>query len=322
MKTATKAYLALATVCVLWGTSYLTMKIGVATIPPFLFSGIRQLSAGLILWIMVLISGQHRHLTLKDIGRQVLPGLLMIVLGNAVIGWAEQYIPSGLAALIVSAMPLYVTCIGMAGGNDRQQLNKPILLGLCLGALGILLIFRDNLADLTETNYLYGVLATFAAALCWAGGTVYIKRRKVRTGPLVNAAIQFSSGGIVLLLISPLLDDYSHLDAISSASTWSLVYLVFFGSIIPYLCYLYAIQHLQVGLVSVYAYINPFIAILLGVAVLGETAGWITALAFATTAAGVYWINKGHSLNTLKQKRNDRNNHPGNEVHAVPARRL
>jgi drug/metabolite transporter (DMT)-like permease len=137
-----------------------------------------------------------------------------------------------------------------------------------------------------------------------------------------NAAIQFSSGGLILLIASPLLDNYSMLSQASAASIWSLVYLVFFGSIIPYLCYLYAIKHLQVGLVSVYAYINPFIAILLGMLVLGENAGWITALAFAATAGGVFFINKGHNTNTLKHKYNDHNSNTGNQVGTAAAKQL
>ena len=301
MKTESKAMLALGVVCVLWGTTYLGIKVGVATIPPFLFSAIRQLSAGLLLWIAVPFLKKKIQLSFSDVVKQIIPGILMIVLGNAVIGWAEKYIPSGLAALIVSAMPLYVTVINFLIGKGTN-VNKQILAGLLLGCVGVVLIFKDNLSDLTNSNYFWGIIASFAASLCWAIGTVYMKVNTFRTDSFINAAIQFTSGGVVLFITSFFLDDYSQLSTVSSESIWALVYLVFFGSIIPYMCYLYAIEHLQVGLVSVYAYINPFIAILLGSLILDEKVTWITALAFMATVGGVYCINKGHSINSIKAK--------------------
>jgi drug/metabolite transporter (DMT)-like permease len=301
MKTETKAYLALTVVCILWGTTYLAMKIGVNTIPPFLFCAIRQLAAGMLLWLSLPFLKKKVTLQFSDIVKQIIPGILMFVLGNAIIGWAEKYIPSGLAALIVSAMPLYITFINFLMGKGKD-VNKQILLGLLFGCLGILLIFKDNLGDLANTNYLWGIIASFAASLCWAVGTVYMKVNTFRTDSTVNSAIQFTSAGVVLLICSPFLDDYSLLNAATSESMWALAYLVFFGSIIPYICYLYAIKHLQVGLVSVYAYINPFIAILLGMLILDEKVTWLTVLAFIATAGGVYFINKGHTANNLKEK--------------------
>jgi drug/metabolite transporter (DMT)-like permease len=301
MKTQTKAYLALTVVCILWGTTYLAMKIGVNTIPPFLFCAIRQLAAGIILWLSLPFFKKKVTLQFSDVVKQIIPGILMFVLGNAIIGWAEKYIPSGLAALIVSAMPLYITFINFLMGKG-QDVNKQIITGLLFGCLGIVLIFKDNLSDLSNTNYFWGIIASFAASLCWAVGTVYMKVNTFKTDSTVNSAIQFTSAGVILLICSPFLDDYSLLNAATSESIWALVYLVFFGSIIPYICYLYAIKHLQVGLVSVYAYINPFIAILLGMLILDEKVTWITALAFIATVVGVYFINSGHTVNNEKEK--------------------
>jgi drug/metabolite transporter (DMT)-like permease len=206
-----------------------------------------------------------------------------------------------LAALIVSAMPLYVTVINFLIGKGTH-VNRHILTGLLLGCVGVLLIFKDNLNDLTNSNYFWGIIASFGASLCWAIGTVYMKVNTFRTDSFINSAIQFTSGGVVLFITSFFLDDYSNLGQVSSESIWALVYLIIFGSIIPYMCYLYAIEKLQVGLVSVYAYINPFIAILLGMLILDEKVTWITALAFMATVGGVYCINKGHTINSIKAK--------------------
>lgn len=290
----TKAYLALITVCIVWGTTYLAMLIGVKGFPAFLFSGLRHFTAGLALWLFILLRKKKVRLTAKDIMHQVLPGVLMLALGNGTIGWAEKYIPSGLAALIVSIMPVYVVLINLLTGNGKGSVNARILLGLTLGCAGIVLIFRDNLADLGDTRYLLGVLATFGASLCWAAGTVYMKRHISGSDALANTAVQLSSGGLVLLLSSPFLDDYGQLRHIDPDSLWALAYLILFGSLLSYLCYIYALKKLPVGLVSVYAYINPFIAVSLGFMLNNERVTWITAVAFVTTLSGVYWINRGY----------------------------
>jgi len=288
------AYLALAVVCVVWGTTYFAMRIGVATVPAFLFSGVRQVIAGVLMMVLLLLSGQRLAISRRDIGRQFIAGTLMITLGNGVVGWAERYIPSGLAALIVSIMPVYVVLIGYIAGTDRKAINVYLVIGLLLGCVGVGLIFRDNVADLGNSNYRYGVLAAFFACFCWAAGTVYTKHRPSAAKTLVNVAFQLTSGGVVLLLGSVFLDDYSQLATVTSDSLWALAYLIIFGSLASYGCFLYALKHLPPGLASVYAYVNPFIALLLGYFFLHERLTGITALALIVTLGGVFFINKSY----------------------------
>lgn len=297
-----KAYLALFTICIVWGTTYLAMLIGVSSFPAFMFSGLRHFIAGLIIWLSLPFLKRKISLTRKDIVKQAIPGILMLALGNGTIGWAEKYIPSGLAALIVSIMPVYVVLINFVTGKAKGSLNWKIILGLLLGSAGIVLIFRDNLSDLTDTRYLMGVLVTFAASLSWAAGTIYMKNSGATTDSYVNTAIQLSSGGIVLLLSSPFLDDLSQLRSIEPESLWALAYLILFGSLLSYLCYIYAVKNLPVGLVSIYAYINPFIAVSLGFLLNGEKVTWITIVAFITTLGGVFWINRGYKNNSQQLK--------------------
>lgn len=299
----TKAYLALITVCIVWGTTYLAMLIGVSGFPAFLFSGLRHFTAGLIIWLSLPLLKRKVSLSWKDVLRQVIPGVLMLSLGNGTIGWAEKYIPSGLAALIVSIMPVYVVLINLVTG--KEGLNSKIITGLLLGCVGILLIFRDNLADLTDTRYLMGILATFVASLCWAIGTVYMKHNASNTDSYVSTAIQLSSGGLALLIASPFLDDLSELRHIETKSLLALGYLIVFGSLLSYLCYIYAIKNLPVGLVSIYAYINPFIAVTLGVLLNDEKITWVTAVAFVATLSGVYFINKSYRTNKPAKKINE-----------------
>lgn len=293
----TKAYLALFTICIVWGTTYLAMLIGVSSFPAFLFSGIRHFTAGLIIWLSLPFLKRKINLTRKDIINQVIPGILMLALGNGTIGWAEKYIPSGLAALIVSIMPVYVVMINFITGKGKGTLNGKIILGLLLGCVGIVLIFRDNLNDLTNTQYLMGVLVTFAASLSWAIGTIFMKKNSANTDSYVNTAIQLSSGGLALLISSPFLDDLSQLQHIKADSLWALGYLIIFGSLLSFLCYTYAVKKLPVGLVSIYAYVNPLIAVALGFALNNEKVTPITIIAFITTITGVFWINRGYKNN-------------------------
>jgi drug/metabolite transporter (DMT)-like permease len=273
------------------------MLIGVSSFPAFLFSGIRHFTAGLIIWISLPFLKRKINLTRKDIVNQVIPGILMLALGNGTIGWAEKYIPSGLAALIVSIMPVYVVMINFITGKGKGTLNGKIILGLLLGCVGIVLIFRDNLDDLTNTKYLMGVLVTFAASLSWAIGTIFMKKNSANTDSYVNTAIQLSSGGIALLISSPFLDDLSQLQHIKADSLWALGYLIIFGSLLSFLCYTYAVKKLPVGLVSIYAYVNPLIAVALGFALNNERVTPITIIAFITTITGVFWINRGYKTN-------------------------
>lgn len=290
-----KAYVALAVVCVVWGTTYPAMSVGALGFPPLLFAGFRHCSAGLCLWIYLLLFLKRKvKLTVKDILRQAIPGVLMFACSNGTITWAEKYIPGGLAALILSVMPVYVVLINLVGGTGKRMINAKTLLGVVLGGIGVALIFRDNLRDLGNRDYRLGVLAVFAASLCWTLGTMYIKKHSARTGALVNIAIQMCSGGLALLVASYLWDSPMPLSAILPESAWALGYLIVFGSLITYLCYVYAVGHLPVGLVSVYTYINPFIAIIIGHFWLHERITWITALAFVATLGGVYFINRGY----------------------------
>lgn len=288
------AYAALAVVCLLWGTTYFALRIGVETFPPFLFSGIRQVAAGGSLLLGLGLAGKLK-ITRTDVLHQAIPGILMLALGNGVVGWCERYIPSGLAALILSLIPVFVVLINYASGLDRRRPHRLIMTGLFLGCVGIVLIFRDNLRDLARPEYLSGMLITFFSCLIWAAGSVYTKHKTSgSSNVLQNAALQLFFGGLALLLLSLFLDDYRELKTVTAPSIWALVYLIVFGSVVGYSCFVYALKHLPIGVSSLYAYINPFIAILLGYFFLQEPLTGMTFLALAAALSGVYCINKGY----------------------------
>ncbi len=290
------AYAALATVCIVWGTTYFAMRVGVTTFPAFLFSGVRQTIAGGILLLILRLVRKNRAFPMREMLRQAVPGFLMITLGNGVVGWSEKYIPSGLAALIVSIMPVYVVIVTFISGADRNVLNIKVAVGLLLGCLGILLMFSDNISDLANPDYFAGMVVAFLAALAFAAGSVYTKYRPSKTDALTNAALQMFFGGVVLLIFSIFLDDFSTIPSISANSLWALLYLIIIGSLLSYPCFVYALEKLPIGLASIYAYINPFIALFLGYFFLDEKLTWITGLALLAAMGGIYFIKKGQRI--------------------------
>jgi drug/metabolite transporter (DMT)-like permease len=287
-------YVALFIVCMIWGTAYFAIRIGVETFPPFLFSAIRQVISGGALLAGLALTGNLK-VDKQNIWHQAVPGILMLALGNGVIGWCERYISSGLAALVLSLIPVFVVAINYLLGFDKRKPHRLLVLGLLLGCLGIALIFSDNLKDLANPGYFKGLLIAFGACLAVALGSVYAKHKTSgNKNVLQNAALQLFSAGIVLFLFSALLDDYSKLNSISASIIWALVYLIIFGSIVAYSSFVYVLKHLPIGIASIYAYINPFIAIALGFIFLNEPFTGITLLALIAALSAVYCVNKGY----------------------------
>ncbi len=283
-----KAYLALAVVSVFWGTTYFALLIGVKTFPPFLFSGIRQFVAGAVFLSALFLLQKVGKWSWKNAFYQAVPGVLMISVGNGVIGWAEQFIPSGLAALIVSCLPLMNVILNFVSGTDKRKPN--------------LFIFKDNLADMANSSYFIGMLITFLACLSWSIGSIFAKRHPSSFSPLVNAAIQMLAGGIALFMMSLVLDDYNRLQNVTTESIYALIYLIIVGSLISYTCFVYALQKLPLGVSSLYAYINPFIALFLGYFFLQESLTIFTGFALICVLLGVFFVNKGYARQALKKE--------------------
>lgn len=297
MKEKLKAYLALIFICIVWGTTYLAVRVGVKDFPPFLFMGMRQTMAGFLLFLLLFISGKRQALSWNLFRQQLIPGLCMITFGNGIIAWSVQYIPSGIAALICSMIPLYVIVINLAI-DRKDRLNWQIALGTVLGLAGILVIFRDNLAALHNRAYLAGMLIAIASCISWASGTIYIQKNKKQSDPVLNASVQLFIGGLGLLLMSIIFEEKTELPQISTEAFFAWLYLVVIGSVAAFAAYLYALSKLPVGLVTVYAYVNPLVAVILGFLVLNERINMYTFIAAAIILCGVYLVNTGYRLKT------------------------
>lgn len=290
-------YLALAAVCIIWGTTYLALRIAVLHFPPFLFTAIRQTIAGLLLLGFMFALGKASLPSADHILRQAIGGFFMISMGNGLVAWGEMHIPSGVAAIICSLMPVLVILMNMMVHRDERP-TLPILVGVILGLVGIVIMFGEHLSDFSKTEYIIGILFTFAAAVAWAGGSIWIKKKHTESNPFINAGMQMFFGGFLLLPFSLAFDDLSRVTW-SDEVTYSFLYLIVVGSLIAYASYAYALRKLPMTIVSLYAYINPVVAVILGWLVLDETLNMKIWIAILLIIAGIYIVNKGYQLRNV-----------------------
>jgi len=294
------AYLALASVCVIWGTTYLTLRIGVTQFPPFLFSMIRFLVAGPILIVLMLTIGRASWPDKQTIINQIVTGFFMVTVGVSVVGWGEMYISSGVAAIICSVMPVWTILINLVVSKEERP-NWLIGLGLMIGLGGIVMIFAEHLTEFSNQDYRIGILMTFLANICWALGSVWAKKKNQTSDPFFNAGLQMLFGGLILIPISLAFDDYSRIQW-NNEVIFTLVYMILIGSVAAYACYSYAIKKLPMTIVSLYAYINPIVAVILGWLILSEKLNLRIGIAILITIVGIYIVNRGYQIknNPLK----------------------
>ncbi len=261
------AYLAWVTVCLLWGTTYLAIRVAIETLPPFLMTAVRWISAGSILLIALKIRGERIPGPREWPGLTVL-GILLMGFGNGLVVWAEQTIPSGLTAVLVAGVPFWMVGVERLLGA-RTPLTARRLIGLAIGFAGIVLLVWPDLELNGGTGFLFAVLATQGACLGWAIGSIYSRHRGSHENVLAMAAMQMLLGGLCILVVALMLGERPSPDA-SWRSIAAVLHLIVVGSVIGFSAYAYALKHLPVATVSLYAYVNPVIAVALGTLILGE----------------------------------------------------
>jgi len=293
MAKQTKAYIALVFICIVWGTTYLFIRIGVMHYPAFLFAGMRQSVGGLILIPVALMLNKSKDVSAKNIFHQMTVGFLMLTIGNGCVTWGEKYIPSGISALICSLMPIFAVLFNLLS-SKKEHFNASIGFGMLLGVCGVGLIFRHNMADITKPTYIAGICATILATSGWALGSIINKRKVAPVNAFFDSGMQLLFGGMFMLLLSPVVDNYHGFQLWNRDGVLSLLYLIVFGSALAYTAYMYALSKLPVGIATLYAYVNPLIAVIAGCIFLSEQLNIYTALAFITIVISVYLVNKGY----------------------------
>lgn len=219
----------------------------------------------------------------------------MLVLGNGLVTWAEMYVPSGLAAIICSLTPIWIVGFN-SFTKGKEILNAKIVFGFIICLLAQVLIFRNSLADFSSANYTIGIVFVLIANMAWALGSVYSKNHKTETHPLFGAGLQMISGGVILQIIGASMGEWSHFSPNADA-WWSLAYLITFGSILAYGCYMYILKQMPATIVSTYAYINTIVAVVLGWLWLNELLTWDMLAGVIITIAGLWLVNKGYNKN-------------------------
>jgi len=286
----TKAIIAWLNVCVIWGTTYLVIRIGVGHLPPMLFAGIRWIIAGAI-FITVLKWRGKALPKANEIVHLAVVGLALLGFANGLVVWAEQWIPSGLTALLLTTVPFFM--VGLESLLPKgPKLNATILTGLVMGLTGVCLIFGEDIKYLSDPDNLIGVFALLGAVFFWSLGSLYSKYVKVDVHPLMGASVQMLVAGIFLSMIGISIGELPRL-SFEINGLLSLAYLIVFGSFVGYASYIYALAKLPLSLVSTFAYINPVIALFLGWIILDEKLNFQIAIAAAVIIAGVFIVKQG-----------------------------
>jgi drug/metabolite transporter (DMT)-like permease len=289
-----RAYLAWIAVCLIWGTTYLAIRIALETIPPLLMAAVRWIVAGGLLIVILRLRGE-RMPARREWPALTLLGVLLLGFGNGGVVWAEQTVPSGLTAVLVATSPFWMVGIdAMMAGGERLTLRRS--LGLIVGFGGIVMLVWPEIR-LGEGNraFLGGVIAAQIACIGWAIGSSYARHRgrghAKDENVLVTAAFEMLFGGIVLLIVSLAMSETSRL-TFTPRSAGALIYLTFVGAIAGFSAYAYALKHLPVSIVSLYAYVNPIIAVVLGTLVLGEPFSARVAVAAGIVLAGMLLVRQ------------------------------
>lgn len=264
-----RVWAALGTVYLVWGSTYLAIRWSLQTMPPFLSAAVRFLVAGAILagWVRLRGGPAAWRVSPRQAGNAAVCGALLLTGGNGMVVVAEQHIPSGLAALLVAAVPLWLVVMRRVTG---ERVRAVTLLGVLVGLVGVaVLLLPGGSSGSVSVGYSCLVVA---AAFSWALGSMVAIRADVPANPAMMSAIEMAAGGALLAVIGAVRGEFAGLDlgSYSTRSWLSLGYLILFGSIVAFSCYVWVLGNAATSLVATYAYVNPAVAVLLGVGLAGE----------------------------------------------------
>ncbi len=281
---------AFATVYVVWGSTYLAIRYAVASMPPFLMAGSRFAISGAILYAWARFRGVAKP-TAAEWRTAAITGFLLICIGNGSVAWAERRVPSGLAALLVAVVPLWMVLLDwIRPGGARPR--AAVVAGVIVGLVGLaVLVGRDSLTGHGGVDAL-GAGVLVAASMSWAIGSVYNRHGARPDSAAMSTALQMLGGSVSLLALGFAFGEMSdvHMASIALASWFGWVYLVTFGALLGFTAYIYLLRHVSAAKASTYAYVNPIVAVILGWAVAGEAVTPRTVLAAAIILGGVAMI--------------------------------
>lgn len=287
--TRAKALFALALVCFFWGTTWIASKEGVRHMPALQLAGIRQLIAG-ILYVGFFL---YRKSPLPK-GKEWTPILVLsflnFIMSNGLSTWGVKYISAGLGSIMGAIFPLWIVVIGMF--VSKEKLPSKAIIGLLLGFSGVCVIFYEHLADFLIRDFQFGILLSLIATWTWAFATLYTKKQAASFNPYFSLGLQMVISGVTLTVFTNATGQAVPMNTIPWQSWSAIAYLILFGSIIAFICYLYALQNLPTEQASIYAYINPIVAVLCGWLIFSERITPFIVVGGLVTLLGVFLVNK------------------------------
>ncbi len=285
-----RAFLAYLIVCIVWGSTFLAIRIGVEGLPPFLLAGVRFTLAGLILAGIARLFGETLPTRRQDWITLALVGVLLLTSSNGPVVWAEQYLDAGTASIYVVTAAIWAACFDALMKGGTTPFTWRLAAGLLLGLVGTAVLTGATPATLLHTDF-RGPAALVFASGSWAWGSVYLKRHPVKAGFSMSAAVQMVIGGVALLLVGALRGEAGVFHP-TLRPMLAVAYLIVMGSIVGFTAYGYALRHASVTVVNTYAYVNPVVAVILGGLLLHEPIGARKILAMAIILGAVLWIQR------------------------------
>lgn len=286
----TKIWIALLALYIVWGSTYLGIKVAIETIPPFFHAAVRFLVSGIILVVWQKSVGVAMPTRRQWVAAAIIGNFLLLG-GNGLVAWAEQFIPSGIAALIIGSAPFFLV-IGEALRPGGVKPNWQAILGIIIGFIGIYVLVGPTREAGAALN-VFGVIALLSACILWTAGSIYSKSADLPKSVLMSTGAQMLMGSVGLFLVSALTGEPLHWDvsAVSARSIYGVLYLIFIGSLIGFVAYGWLLQNAPISLVATYAYVNPIVAVLLGYWLGNETLEPRVWLAAAIIVGSVMFIN-------------------------------
>jgi drug/metabolite transporter (DMT)-like permease len=286
---------AFAIVYVVWGSTYFFIHKALDGFPPFFIGTFRFITAGLLMMAWAIIQGENVF-QFKNIRPAIITGLLLLFVGNGVVIWVEQFLPSAMVAIMVSSSPLWFVLLDKPKWNENLT-NKSTIIGLLIGFAGVILLFSERVmstfTSLNSGRDLFAMLLVIIGSMTWAGGSLYSKYTSNQNSAVVNSTWQMLSAGIAFLPASILSGEFNRLDlaAVPSDSWFAIIYLIIFGSIIGFSAYVWLLKNQPATKVSTYAYVNPVVAVLLGIFFAGESISAIQIMGLVVILLSVLLIN-------------------------------
>lgn len=296
-----KLIFALAGVAIIWGTTYLGIRVAVSSIPAWYVTAIRQTIASLIILVILIKQKELKWIGWLGLKQQILLSILMVVIANGMTTVAEKTIPSGLTSMINATCPLLVFLASVFLGMQKATLRG--FVGVFIGFLGIIFIFREGIGDLLDPDYRNGILSLAVAVTGWTIGTLYSKKNSSKPQYIfLNLFYQFIFSAIVQFILALIFSGKADVSSWKMESIFAAVYLAVFGSVLGFFCYHYALKKVSASEVSILTYFNTIIAIFLGWLILNERVNSDLIIATILIIAGVFITNykkrTGKALNS------------------------